>query len=71
MTVILLLATLVSFIVLRRFSSEQASDHGLQTAAPNETKESKTQPTLASSEVDRRIRAGIDRRQTDRRQRAA
>jgi hypothetical protein len=68
MSVILVLATFVVFIVVWRFIHRE----DVFSSAPRaEAEERKTQPIVAGNEVDRRVSAGIDRRKTDRRTRAA
>ena len=71
MTVILVLAMFITFVVIRRFMKRKTLNYVLQTAPREEAEEIKAQPAvasvIASSEVDRRGRAGIDRRQAERR----
>jgi hypothetical protein len=70
-TVILVLAMFVTFIVLGRYINRNVSKPVFETAPRAEADGLKVQPIVASDEADQRVRAAIDRRQFERRKRAA
>lgn len=73
MTVILVLAMFVAFLVVRRFINKETPRYDVQTASRAEVRE--VQPIVEGNEVPehRRIHQvrGIDRRQADRRGRGS
>ena len=72
MTVILVLAMFVTFLVVGRFTNKKAPKYVLQTAPRTEAGEREAQTIVAGYEVPEhlrihQVRAGIDRRQAARR----
>ena len=56
MTVILVLALFITFLVVERFTSKRASEYVLQTASSTEARAHRTQPIVAGYEVPEHLR---------------